>query len=140
LHERLATIGARLIVQALADLERGALRPQDQPANGATYARKIDKAEAAIAWHEPAVVLERRLRAFDPFPGCTAELAGQAVKVWRGRIVPGQGTPGQVLVADDGRIVLACGGGALELLELQLAGGRRISAREFLQRHRLAPG
>ncbi len=139
LHERLAAIGARLVVQALADVERGALRPQDQPATGATYARKIDKAEAAIAWHEPAVVLERRLRAFDPFPGCTTELAGQALKVWRGRVVPGQGRPGQVLAADDGRIVLACGEGALELLELQLAGGRRIAARDFLQRHPLAP-
>ncbi|MDP1902543.1 MAG: methionyl-tRNA formyltransferase [Rubrivivax sp.] len=139
LHDRLSAIGARLVVQALADLERGALKPQAQPAAGATYARKIEKAEATIDWREPAEVLERRLRAFDPFPGCAAPLAGQPVKLWRGRVVPGAGGPGQVLQASDGRLVLACGQGALELLELQLAGGRRITAREFLQRHPMAP-
>ena len=135
LHDRLAALGARLIVQALALAQAGALQAQKQPAAGATYASKIDKAEAPIDWQQPAGVLERRIRAFDPFPGCSTVLAGQGVKVWRAQVVAGSGTPGQVLVADAGRLAVACGQDALELLELQLAGGRRISARDFLARH-----
>jgi len=135
LHDRLAAIGARLIVQALAQLRQGPWAGTPQPEVGANYARKIEKAEAAIDWALPAAVIERRIRAFDPFPGCTAELLGQPAKIWRGRVVAGQGTPGEVLVAAEGRLVLACGEGALEVTELQLPGGRRIGAREFLQRH-----
>ena len=138
LHDRLAALGARLINQALALLAQGALQARLQPAEGVTYAHKIEKAEAAIDWRAPADVVERRLRAFDPFPGATAVLGGQPVKVWRGRVVPGSGVPGQVLQAGEGRLVVACGQDALELLEVQLAGGRRIPAREFLQRHPVA--
>ncbi len=135
LHDELAALGARLMLQGLDDLARGALRPQPQPREGITYASKIDKAEAAIDWQQPAAVIERRLRAFDPFPGCTAVLGGQALKVWRARVAPGQGTPGQVLTGAPGELTVACGEGALELLEVQQAGGRRMPAREFLQRH-----
>ncbi len=134
LHDRLAAMGARLALEVLAQLSQGQLQPVPQPAGGATYAHKIDKAEAAMDWQQPAAVLERRLRAFDPFPGGAAAIAGQAVKLWRGRVVAGQGTPGELLQSGDGRLVVACGEGALEVLELQLPGGRRISAREFLQR------
>jgi methionyl-tRNA formyltransferase len=137
LHDRLAGIGARLLVQALARLAAGTLPATPQPAAGVSYAHKIDKSEAAIDWHAPAEAIERRLRAFDPFPGGTAVLAGQPVKVWRARLAAGSGEPGQVLPCADGRLVLACGAGALELIELQLAGGRRITAREFLQQHPL---
>ena len=137
LQERLAALGARLIVQALRLAQQGDLLPQPQPTAGATYARKIDKAESPIDWQQSAAVIERRLRAFDPFPGCTATLAGQAVKLWRARVVAGDGAPGQILPADAGRIVVACGQDALELLELQLAGGRRIGAHDFLLRHPL---
>jgi methionyl-tRNA formyltransferase len=105
-----------------------------------TYAHKIDKAEAAIDWRAPAAVIERRLRAFDPFPGGTTELAGQPLKVWRASVVPGSGAPGQVLEASVDRLVLACGEGALALLEVQMPGGKRIAAREFLRRHPLGPG
>ena len=140
LHDRLAALGARLVVQALALAQQGDLLPQQQPEVGATYARKIDKAEAAVDWQQPAAVLERRLRAFDPFPGCTTTLGGQSVKLWRARVVAGAGVPGQVQSADAGRLVVACGEGALELLELQLAGGRRIGVQDFLLRHPLKPG
>ena len=140
LHDRLAALGARLIVQAVAMAGQGALQPVPQPADGATYAHKIDKAEAPIDWRQPAAVIERRLRAFDPFPGCSAVLAGQPVKVWRGRVLPGTGAPGQVMVSDDGRLLVHCGADTLELLELQLPGGRRIAAHEFLQRHPLPAG
>ena len=135
LHDRLAALGARLIVQALGDLGRQLLKPQPQPAAGATYARKIDKAEAHVDWLAPAAVLERRLRAFDPFPGGLAELAGQPFKLWRARVVPGRGTPGQRLPAPPGHLVVACGEGALELLEVQLPGGRRMPGGEFAQRY-----
>ena len=135
LHDRLAEIGARLLLQVLAQVAQGGLRPVPQPAIGATYAHKIDKAEALMDWQQPAALLERRLRAFDPFPGGAASIAGQAVKLWRGRVVAMQGAPGELLPAADSRLVVACGEGALELLELQLPGGRRTSAREFVQRH-----
>ena len=135
LHERLAAMGARLIVDALAHLADGTLQPVPQPAEGATYARKIDKAEALIDWQQPAAVLERRLRAFDPFPGGATELGGQPLKVWRARALADRGVPGQGLAVGDGRLVVACAEGALELLEVQQPGGRRISARDYLQRH-----
>jgi methionyl-tRNA formyltransferase len=132
LHDRLAALGARLVVQAL---QATALQPQTQPSASVTYARKVDKAEAAIDWHAPAAVIERRVRAFDPFPGCTFVLNGQTLKLWRARVVPGQGQPGDVLPSEPGRLLIACGEDVLELLELQGAGGRRQAAREFLQRH-----
>ena len=135
LHERLAAMGARLIVDALAHLADGTLQPVTQPAEGATYARKIDKAEALIDWQQPAAVLERRLRAFDPFPGGATELGGQPLKVWRARALADRGVPGQWLAVGDGRLVVACAEGALELLEVQQPGGRRISTRDYLQRH-----
>ena len=135
LHKRLAEIGARCLIQALTLLSDGALRAVPQPQTGASYAPKIDKTEAAIDWRQVAAAIERRLRAFDPFPGCTAELGGQPVKLWRARVVTAAGRPGEFLHAADGHLRVACGEGALDLLELQLAGGRRIPVREFLQRH-----
>lgn len=134
LLDRLAGMGATLVLQGLSALPAGGLIPRAQPAEGVTYAHKIDKAEAAIDWRQPAAVIERRLRAFDPFPGATAAIDGQAVKLWRGRVVEGRGTPGQRLPTAEGSLVIACGEAALEVLELQLAGGRRTGAREFLQR------
>ena len=140
LHDRLAEIGARLILRALAQLAAGGLAATRQPDAGATYARKIEKLEAAIDWHQPAAVIERRLRAFDPFPGASALIDGQPLKLWRGQVVQGQGEPGAMLPADDHRLVLACGDGALELLEVQRAGGRRTTAREFMQWRAAAQG
>ncbi len=133
LHDRMAALGARLIVQSLAALEAGALTRTAQPTDGVNYAHKIAKAEAALDWARPAAELERRLRAFDPFPGCTADIAGQPLKLWRGRVVAAQGAPGQVLDLP-GRLVVACGQDALELLDVQQPGGRRTAATEFLKR------
>ncbi len=136
LHDRLAALGARLVVDGLARLQAGTLPATPQPAEGVSYAHKIDKAEAALDWAQAAAVLERRIRAFDPFPGCTATVDGVALKVWRAAAVPGgpAGTPpGTRLDAGRGRLVLACGDGALELLELQAAGGRRLPVADFLR-------
>ena len=136
LNDRLAELGARALLQTLQQLEQGALRPQAQPTEGVSYAHKIAKAEAALDWTQPAEVLACRVRAFDPFPGCTADIAGEPVKVWRAQAVSvaEAGQPGAVIPSVDGRLQIGCGRGALELLDLQRAGGRRITAREFLQR------
>jgi len=136
LHDRLADLGARLIVDALACLGRGALVRTPQPAEGVTYAHKIEKGESPIDWHQPAAVIERRIRAFDPFPGATLTWKGELVKVWRAAVrgaVGLDGPAGAVLADDAGRLTIACGAGALELLELQRPGGRRIPAAQFLQ-------
>jgi methionyl-tRNA formyltransferase len=132
LHDRLAALGAELMVRALAELDT--LAPQAQPAEGVTYAEKIDKGEAALDWRHSAAAIERRLRAFDPFPGCTATLAGQAVKIWRGRVLgdaagapPSGRSPGDLIRPDAGGVAVVCGEGALELREIQLAGGRRTA-------------
>jgi methionyl-tRNA formyltransferase len=141
LHDRLAALGARLMVQALHELQQGRLQPQAQPEAGACYAKKIAKEEATLDWAQPAEVLERRLRAFDPFPGGSTELQGQPLKVWRARVVAAPGAPpGTWQALGEGRLVVACGSGALELLEVQAPGGRRTTAREFLQRLKPAPG
>jgi methionyl-tRNA formyltransferase len=132
LHDRLAALGGQLVVQGLAAPD--ALHRTPQPADGITYAHKIDKAEAAIDWTQPAAVIERRVRAFDPFPGATFNLDGEVVKLWRAVLRPGvSGAPGQVLAAADGRLTVACGSGALDLLQLQRPGGRRIDTAAFLQ-------
>lgn len=135
LHDRLAAIGARLVVLGLERLQAGTLPSVPQPAEGATYAHKIDKAEAALDWAQPAAALERRIRAFDPAPGCSAAVAGVPLKLWRARVCAGRAgaPPGQRLDAGRGRLVVACGEGALELLEVQAAGSRRMAAADWLR-------
>jgi methionyl-tRNA formyltransferase len=132
LHERLAASGARLIVEALEAAACGALHPQAQPAEGVTYAHKIDKAEARIDWRESAAVIERRVRAFDPNPGCHFDIDGETVKLWRAAVCTGFAAhPGTFKVDGDG-LRVACGEGALDLLTLQRPGGRRIAAAAYL--------
>jgi methionyl-tRNA formyltransferase len=133
LHDRLATIGARLIVDAVAAAVAGTLEARPQPAEGVTYASKIDKAEAAIDWRDTAAAIERRMRAFDPFPGATAALDGETCKCWRGEVVRADGAPGTVLAVDSSGPVVAAGSGALRLVELQRPGGRRLPAAQFFQ-------
>jgi len=143
LHDRLAPLGARMAVQGLEQAASGRLRPLAQPAQGVTYAHKIDKAEARIDWSQPATVIERRIRAFDPFPGATTELAAEAVKAWAAQALPGThpaDAPGTVLEASAQGIAVACGQGRLLVTELQRPGGRRLPAAEFLRGCPLAPG
>ena len=140
LQDRLAALGGRLIVEALELAASGGRVRAAQPTEGVSYAHKIEKAEAPIDWRESAAAIERRLRAFDPFPGATGVLETDPVKCWRGVVVPGHGAPGEVLAASDEGIVVACGEGALRLTELQPAGGRRQSAAQFLQGRPLTAG
>jgi len=140
-HDRLAALGAELLLQALADAEAGRLQPVVQPGEGVSYAHKVDKAEALVDWTQPALQIERRLRAFDPFPGAHMPWQGQPLKLWRARVLHDQhdqhdqhGVPGQRLALGADRLVIACGQGALELLEVQAPGRRRQATRDFLQR------
>ena len=133
LHDRLAHLGGRLIVEALEMAACGGLTATPQPSEGVNYAHKIDKAEAAIDWSLPANTLARRVRAFDPFPGCTFALGEQTIKLWSASVVQASGQPGEVLQAQGDTLVVACGEQALALHTLQRPGGKRIAARDFLQ-------
>jgi methionyl-tRNA formyltransferase len=132
LHDRLGELGAKLIVEALEAAARGALVHAPQPSTGVTYAHKLAKAEAAIDWHRPAAEIERRVRAFDPQPGCHFEFDGQTVKLWRAKVSASfDADPGTFDVI--GNVLrVACGVGALDLLELQRSGGRRQPVAAFL--------
>ncbi|MFM0334920.1 methionyl-tRNA formyltransferase [Paraburkholderia fungorum] len=144
LHDRLAQDGAKLIVEALIELERtGALAATPQPADGVTYAEKIAKDEAVLDWRKPSDVLARQVRAFDPFPGGVATLEdGTSIKIWAA--VPAeakaQHAPGTIVDVSAEGVVVACGAGALRLTQLQKPGGKRLPAREFLAGATLAAG
>jgi len=138
LHDKLAALGGRLIVEALARIDE--LRPTPQPVEGLTYANKIGKAESALDWRRPATELARRVRAFNPFPGAAATVAGTAIKVWSARPEAGAGEPGTVLAASADGIRVACGEGVLNLAQLQKPGGKRLPAADFLRGFPLPPG
>lgn len=137
LHDKLAALGAQMIVQTMAQLAQGDLPAAlAQPDAGATYAAKISKQEAALDFTLDAQVLARKIRAFNPFPGASAQCRGETVKIWQAqaRLESSAAVPGTVLAANahDG-VLLACGSGVLQLIELQKAGGKRLPAREFIK-------
>jgi len=143
LHDRMAALGGKLIVDALRQLARdGKLPAEPQPDAGVTYAEKIAKQEAALDWRRPAQALARQVRAFDPFPGALGTLCGTAVKLWRANAVAGKvgATPGTVLEVSADAVVIACGEGALNVTECQKPGGKRLPVREFLAGFAIAPG
>jgi len=137
LHDRLAALGATLVVEALGRLP---LPAEPQPAEGVTYAHKIEKAEALIDWSKSAAELDRHIRAFNPFPGAQALFGGQTVKVWQARPVDAEGEIGTILAIDRSILVVACGHGALAIGELQKAGGKRLPVQQFLAGHPLQVG
>lgn len=132
LHDKLAELGAREIVALLPRLASGDLTAEPQDSTQATYAAKIAKEEARLDWTLPAAVLARRIRAFNPFPGAAALLAGELLKLWQARPVPGRGEPGMVLDVDREQFTVACGEGALAITEVQKAGGKRQPVAAFL--------
>ena len=138
LHDRLADLGGRMIVEALELAACGGLQPVPQPAEGVTYAHKIEKAESEIDWSLPAHVIGQRIRAFDPFPGASTALQGEAIKVWSYEIdsCPRLSNErcGQILASGPEGVTVACGeGGALRLTTLQRAGGKRLPVADFLR-------
>ena len=141
LHDRLMLVGARLMVEALAALEAGTMRLAPQSAEGVTYARKIDKAETRIDWRKSARLVHDHIRALSPFPGawCEVPIAGklERLKVLRSAVVDGAGRPGILL---DDEFTVACGDGAVRLVEVQRAGGKPLPAHDFLRGIRLARG
>lgn len=139
LHDKLAGLGAELIIEVLGGLEAGRLTSVAQPRDGVTYAPKVDKREGRVDWTRSAAEIERAVRAYRPAPGAFTLLDKEPLKLWRARVVPGRGAPGTLLNAE-GALSVACGDGALEIEELQRPGGRRMAAAEFLRGHALAPG
>ena len=137
LHDALAVAGGEAIVATLAALEQGGLTPVRQPEDGVTYAAKLDKAEAALDCSQPAALLARRVRAFNPVPGASIRLPGldDPVKVWRAQALDqaAAAAPGSVLRADAQGIDIATGDGVLRLLELQKAGGKRQPVDVFVR-------
>jgi methionyl-tRNA formyltransferase len=137
LHDVLAELAARMVGHVVDDLAAGRAKRRPQPDEGVTYAAKVDKAEGRLDWSQPAALLERRLRALNPSPGCWAEVDGQRLLALAGEVVAGTGAPGEVL---DDRLTIACGEGALRLTKVQRAGGKPMSAAAFLRGYPLPVG
>jgi methionyl-tRNA formyltransferase len=140
LHDKLAALGARMIVEVLADAVAGPLQAVPQPSVGVTYARKLDKREMRIDWLLPAAAIGRQVRALCPAPGASTRLRDERLKIWRADVRDARGAPGEVLAMDAQGVLVACGQGALQLKELQRAGGRRLTAMEFLRGFAIAAG
>ncbi len=144
LHDRLAQLGAELLVETIPGYVAGKIQPHPQPTEGTTYAAKIKKEDGQIDWSLPTEKIWNRLRAFTPWPGAYTFLQGepkpQLLKIWKSGVVELKGEAGTVLSADKTGIVVACGQNALRILELQREGGKRMTAEQFLIGHPLKPG
>ncbi|MDP3827638.1 MAG: methionyl-tRNA formyltransferase, partial [Polaromonas sp.] len=144
LHDRLAALGGRLMVEALALAACGGLTPVRQPEQGVSYAHKIEKHEAAIDWTQSAAVIARRIRAFNPFPAAASPVAGEILKIWEAAVWPGTvptgARPGEVLAVSEQGVDVAAADGVLRLTRLQKAGGKALDAAQFLRGFALTPG
>jgi methionyl-tRNA formyltransferase len=153
LHDKLARLGGRLIVEALDIAACGKLAPTPQPAQGITYAHKIDKAQSAVDWQQSATQIERRIRAFAPSPGCSGMLRGELIKLCAAQVVDifeykndsrlssTHVGKAEILMANAAGVDVVCGAGSvLRITELQRAGGKRLSAAEFLRGFAVMPG
>jgi methionyl-tRNA formyltransferase len=142
LHDRLAALGARLVVEALRQADAGALHAEAQPGEGVTYAHKVEKSEAQLAWSLDAAAIVRRIRAFDPFPGASSVLDGEVLKLWAAQVAPGHSSepPGTVLGVTPAGIAVAAKDSVLLLTELQRAGGKRLPVADFLRGFDVKPG
>lgn len=144
LHDRLARMGAELLLRTIPDYVAGKLSPHPQPVEGVSYAPKIKKQDGHIDWNQPARAIWNRVRGLMPWPGAFSYLPGlpqpHLLKIWQVEVVARTGPPGEVLKADKSGIVVGCGHEALRILMLQREGGRRLQAHEFLAGHPLLPG
>ena len=137
LHDQLSALGARLIVAALEGLATGRIAPIPQTEEGATYAAKLAREEGRLDWDQPAVTLERQVRAFSPWPGAWFNNGDDRLKVLAAEMAPGSGAPGSVL---DDQLTIACGEGALRLLVVQREGRAAVAAAALLRGYPIAPG
>ncbi len=140
LHDRLAELGAKLMAQALDELEAGVVKAIPQSAEGVTYAAKLNRREARVDWREGAVTVNRQVRALNPSPGADARVRGMELKIWRCATAAGQGYPGEILNVGPRGLCVACGEGALLITELQRSGGKRMAVAEFLRGFPLSAG
>ena len=139
-HDRLAELGGRLIVSTLDALVGKTIEPVPQPDDGVTYAHKLGKEEGALDWRRPAAELERKVRAFHPWPGTSFDVGGERIKVLGAALALAGGAPGTVSIGRDGFPIVACGVGGLKLLTLQRAGKSAQAADAFLRGFALAAG
>ena len=137
LHDALAELGARLIVEALESVDAGRVQPIPQPADGVTYAKKLSRADGALDWRLPAEELERRVRALSPLPGAWFFHGGERIRVLEAALLDNEGEPGRVL---DDRLTVACASGALGLARVQRPGRKAMGAADFLRGFDLPPG
>ena len=137
LHDSLSKIGADLMVQAMTILAKtGVLPSEAQDESLVTYAHKLEKAESAIDWHKSAVDISRQIRAFNPFPVATAQFRGETCRIWFASAIKGKAKAGEVVGLSDhtaGALLLGCGEGLLQIIELQMPGGKRQTAQQFVQ-------
>jgi methionyl-tRNA formyltransferase len=144
LHHRLADIGAKLLLGTIPDFIAGKIVPQSQPAEGATYARKISKEDGLLNWSEPAEVLWRTIRAFTPWPGAFTfhkeQQGRKLLKIWEAIPCNDSGAPGIIVKADKTGIMVGCGQGSLQIQVLQREGGKRLSAAQFIAGHPFREG
>jgi len=136
LHDKLAAMGAQMMVKVLRKMEQGVLEAVPQPEQGVTYANKILKEEAALDFTQSARDISRKIRAFNPFPGAHGDVGGTVVKLWGAEVLEesSSAAPGEVIAADAQHgIIVACGEGALRLTQLQKPGGKRLPAAEFIK-------
>ncbi|MFO7580855.1 methionyl-tRNA formyltransferase [Nitrosomonas halophila] len=141
LHDKLAQLGGKSIAEALTLLDRGALQSTQQNEAGACYASKIRKNEAEIDWGQDAAHIDRMIRAFNPGPGACTHLQGDLIKLWQAKIVKTiSGQAGEILAAGETGMIVACGQDALRIEILQKAGGKKLSAAQFLAGHDIRPG
>ena len=144
LHDKLAALGADLVVRALADVAEGNLKPVRQPLEGVTYAYKIEKHEAEIDWAQPADLIARRVRAFDPFPGASTQFGGETLKIWSASVGAGLPPPaaefGLISALADDSINVVAMNSVVSITELQRPGGRRLPVADFLRGFDLSVG
>ncbi|HTA31762.1 MAG TPA: methionyl-tRNA formyltransferase, partial [Candidatus Cybelea sp.] len=141
LHDRLATLGADLLISTIPSFVEGKIQPRPQDESRATYARKITKEDGRLDWTQPARVLWNKTRGLTPWPGTFTHAESQLLKVWRASVAADRhGPPGEILCADKSGLIIACGEQALRLEEVQREGGRRLDAPAFLAGHDLPVG
>ncbi|MBF0368501.1 MAG: methionyl-tRNA formyltransferase [Magnetococcales bacterium] len=146
LHDQLANLGGALLLKTLPGLKSGTVKPQIQPEEGVTYAKKLQKVDGLIPWDAPATTISRQILALNPFPGAYTSLEGQNLKIFycesvkKDEDIALKGAPGEVVRVEDDGLVVACGEGHLRITELQSPGKRRMAASQWLRGHRIKTG